>query len=60
MSSDKTTKVSTSQIALPEDACNEVYATEGYEQSVTTLAQVSLDGDNVFGEDGGDGAPPPL
>jgi protocatechuate 3,4-dioxygenase beta subunit len=45
--------VSTSQIALPEDSCNEVYATSGYEQSVTNMAPVSLDGDNVFGEDGG-------
>ena len=30
-----------------------VYATEGYDESVTTLAQVSLQSDNVFGDDGG-------
>ncbi len=36
-----TNKLRTSQLAFPEDACNEVYATEGYEQSVTNLAQTS-------------------
>jgi protocatechuate 3,4-dioxygenase beta subunit len=40
----------TSQLALPEDACNEVYATSGYEQSVPNLAQTSLDADNVFSD----------
>ncbi len=43
----------TSQIALPEDTCNAVYATEGYEQSVRNMAQTSLTRDNVFGDDGG-------
>ena len=33
----------TSQLALPEDACAEVYATAGYEQSVSNLAGTSLD-----------------
>ncbi|MEO6412775.1 MAG: intradiol ring-cleavage dioxygenase [Pedococcus sp.] len=45
--------VKTSQIALPEAACNEVYATSGYEQSVSNLSQTSLTSDNVFGNDGG-------
>jgi protocatechuate 3,4-dioxygenase beta subunit len=45
--------VKTSQIALPKEACEAVYATPGYEQSVTNLTQVSLAGDNVFGDDGG-------
>jgi protocatechuate 3,4-dioxygenase beta subunit len=45
--------VKTSQIALPKEACQAVYATSGYEQSVANLAQVSLSGDNVFGDDGG-------
>lgn len=45
--------ISTSQVALPLDACDAIYATEGYEQSVSNLAQVSLDSDNVFGDDGG-------
>ena len=31
----------------------EVYATTGYEQSVSNLSQVSLAGDMVFGDDGG-------
>ena len=46
-------KIATSQIALPEDICNQVYATSGYEQSVQTLAGVSLARDTVFGDDGG-------
>jgi protocatechuate 3,4-dioxygenase beta subunit len=50
---DDANTIATSQVALPEDACNTVYATEGYEQSVSTMQQVSLAGDNVFGEDGG-------
>lgn len=40
----------TSQLALPQDACAQVYATAGYEQSVRTLAQTSLDKDNVFSD----------
>jgi protocatechuate 3,4-dioxygenase beta subunit len=43
----------TSQIALPEDVCAEVYATTGYEQSVTNMSRSSLTSDNVFGDDGG-------
>ncbi len=43
-------KLRTSQLALPEDACNEVYATDGYEASVGNLAQTSLDSDNVFSD----------
>ena len=45
--------VKTSQIALPKEACEAVYATTGYEQSVSNLSQVSLAGDMVFGDDGG-------
>ena len=43
----------TSQIALPKEACEAVYATPGYEQSVRNLAQTSLASDMVFGDDGG-------
>jgi len=50
---DDTNTIATSQVALPEDVCTTVYATEGYEPSVQNLQQVSLAGDNVFGEDGG-------
>ncbi len=45
--------VTTSQIALPKEACEAAYATTGYEQSVRNLAQTSLASDNVFGDDGG-------
>ena len=45
--------VKTSQIALPEATCADVYATAGYEQSVRNLAQTSLTRDMVFGDDGG-------
>jgi protocatechuate 3,4-dioxygenase beta subunit len=41
-------KLRTSQLALPEDVSEKVYATAGYEQSVRNLAQTSLDTDNVF------------
>jgi protocatechuate 3,4-dioxygenase beta subunit len=41
-------KVATSQIALPEDVCNTVYATSGYEQSVSNMSRVSLTTDMVF------------
>jgi protocatechuate 3,4-dioxygenase beta subunit len=45
--------IATSQVALPGDTCAKVYAQSGYEQSVSNLSQVSLDSDNVFGDDGG-------
>ena len=45
--------IATSQVALPQEACEAVYATTGYEQSVTNLARVTLATDNVFGDDGG-------
>ena len=50
---DEANKVATSQVALPKDACELVYATAGYESSVRTIGQVSLENDNVFGEDDG-------
>jgi len=48
---DSATAVATSQVALPKDVCNTVYAQAGYEQSVQNLAEINLDSDNVFGED---------
>ena len=45
--------IATSQVALPKDTCTQVYAQTGYEQSVSNLSQVSLENDNVFGDDGG-------
>lgn len=43
-------KIHTSQLALPEDVCNLVYATSGYEESVNNLARISLATDNVFSD----------
>ena len=45
-----TNKLRTSQLAFPQDVCDEVYATEGYESSVTNLAGVSLDSDGIFSD----------
>jgi protocatechuate 3,4-dioxygenase beta subunit len=45
--------IAISQIALPVATCHEVFATDGYDQSVDKLAQTSLEGDMVFGDDGG-------
>jgi protocatechuate 3,4-dioxygenase beta subunit len=45
--------IATSQVALPKDTCTQVYAETGYEQSASNLSQVSLENDNVFGDDGG-------
>ena len=42
--------IATSQLALPEDVCDLVYATDGYEQSVDNKAQTSLDSDMVFSD----------
>lgn len=50
---DSTNAIATSQVALPKHLCDAVYATEGYSSSVSTLAGVTLDSDNVFGNDGG-------
>jgi protocatechuate 3,4-dioxygenase beta subunit len=44
------TKLATSQIALPEDTCKLVFATDGYSQSVTNLAKTSLKTDMVFSD----------
>ncbi|CAM3265629.1 Dioxygenase [Arthrobacter ulcerisalmonis] len=42
-----------SQIALTKAACDDVYATAGYEQSVTNMTRTTLQSDMVFGDDGG-------
>jgi protocatechuate 3,4-dioxygenase beta subunit len=42
----------TSQIALPEDVADEVYANaDGYEASVTNMGRITLASDMVFGDD---------
>jgi hypothetical protein len=43
----------TSQLALPADVCNTVYATSGYDGSAQNMSRTSLDNDNVFGDDSG-------
>jgi protocatechuate 3,4-dioxygenase beta subunit len=44
------TALATSQLAIPEDACNQVYAADGYAESVTNLAQLTLESDQVFAD----------
>ena len=48
-----TKAIATSRVALPEDICKAVYARPGYSASVTNLARVTLQSDNVFGDDVG-------
>jgi protocatechuate 3,4-dioxygenase beta subunit len=43
-------KRATSQLALPQSACAEVYATSGYTGSAANLASVSLATDTVFSD----------
>jgi protocatechuate 3,4-dioxygenase beta subunit len=43
-------RIAVSQMALPQDVCQAVYATDGYEQSVQNLARTSLDTDMVFSD----------
>ena len=50
---DSANAIATSQIALPQSACEAVYGTNGYDGSTQNLAQVSLTSDMVFGDDGG-------
>jgi protocatechuate 3,4-dioxygenase beta subunit len=50
---DASSAIATSQVALPQDVCQQVYAQPGYEASAKNLSQVSLQSDNVFGDDGG-------
>jgi protocatechuate 3,4-dioxygenase beta subunit len=49
-----TGKIATSQLALPRDLCNSVYAANAgqYPDSASNLAQLALDTDMVFRDDG--------
>jgi hypothetical protein len=49
---DAANAIATSQVALPKDVCELVYAQPGYEASVANLEDVNLVNDNVFGDDG--------
>ena len=44
--------ITTSQLALPKDACDVVFESAGYEQSVRNFSQTSLSSDMVFSDDG--------
>jgi protocatechuate 3,4-dioxygenase beta subunit len=44
------TPAKTTQLAFPEDACKDAYTADGYDQSVTNLAQTSLESDMVFAD----------
>jgi protocatechuate 3,4-dioxygenase beta subunit len=43
-------KLRTSQLALPEDVCTQVYETDGYERSISNLSRTSLETDMVFSD----------
>ncbi|RKG89767.1 intradiol ring-cleavage dioxygenase [Corallococcus terminator] len=43
-------KIKTSQIALPTDVCQTVFATTGYSASVSNLSRISFSSDNVFSD----------
>ncbi|GAA3297646.1 intradiol ring-cleavage dioxygenase [Dactylosporangium vinaceum] len=45
--------IATSQVALPKATCDTVYAQSGYSASVQNLSRVTLQSDNVFGDDAG-------
>ncbi|GAA1331006.1 intradiol ring-cleavage dioxygenase [Brachybacterium rhamnosum] len=46
--------LATSQVAIPQDVAETVYAEDGYDGSTENLANITLDSDNVFGDDGGE------
>jgi protocatechuate 3,4-dioxygenase beta subunit len=50
---DSANAIATSQVALPQDVSETVYALSGYEGSTSNLSQVSLNTDNVFSDDSG-------
>lgn len=50
---DAANAIATSQVALPAATCDVVYADAAYTSSASNLSRVSLQSDNVFGDDGG-------
>lgn len=50
---DSSNAIATSQVALPEATCTQVYSSSLYSGSSANLAKVSLETDGVFGDDGG-------
>ncbi|WP_297081347.1 intradiol ring-cleavage dioxygenase [uncultured Demequina sp.] len=51
---DAANAIATSQMAFPEDVLDGVYELADYDGSAANLSQITLDSDNVFGEDGGE------
>ncbi|WP_084126826.1 intradiol ring-cleavage dioxygenase [Demequina sp. NBRC 110054] len=51
---DSENAIATSQMAFPEDVLRDVYELDDYEGSTENLDQITLDTDNVFGDDGGE------
>jgi protocatechuate 3,4-dioxygenase beta subunit len=45
-----TSITATSQLAFPKDVCDTVYATDGYEGSIQTMSQLSLETDGIFSD----------
>ncbi|HXG26729.1 MAG TPA: intradiol ring-cleavage dioxygenase [Candidatus Binatia bacterium] len=45
--------IATSQLALPQAICDEVYATTGYESSARNLEGQTIESDNIFGDENG-------
>ncbi|MGP4046309.1 intradiol ring-cleavage dioxygenase [Streptomyces sp. 2A115] len=45
-----TSITATSQLALPKDVCDAVYASDGYASSVQTLGELSLESDSIFSD----------
>lgn len=50
---DAANAIAASQVALPAATCDVVYADAAYTSSASNLSRVSLQSDNVFGDDGG-------
>ncbi|RFS86752.1 3,4-dioxygenase subunit beta [Actinomadura spongiicola] len=48
---DATKTIAISQLALPKDACDKAYAQPGYQRSVQTLAEITLETDLIFKDD---------
>jgi protocatechuate 3,4-dioxygenase beta subunit len=46
-------RLATSQVALPKNTCDTVYATTGYQVSAGKFSTLTLATDNVFGDDSG-------
>jgi protocatechuate 3,4-dioxygenase beta subunit len=50
---DSTAAIATSQVAFPASLLDTVYALPSYDGSARNLSQITLQSDNVFGDDGG-------